>query len=922
MVTRTYNAPQFRGQDQRTVQQSQVQGSGVRDTRPISVDGSAWMTNALQSLGGTAVQALNKMGEMHRANQYLEGAAQAGIIESEDELQADQTTRDWAVAGYRDTMGKLKLADAQAQFAIDIKQLREKGPEELQDYLRKRRNDMMPQLSSMSREARSSATGQMLLADRQATSTWKAEHTAFIIDQRVQSYQVPFAAALQDYTNNARKLAVGEITPEAMASSRDSLGAVMFSARMDPSLPRDVQNTVIGSMLQQSLSEDAVGMYEYLKDTELAPIDGSKGTLVSQLPQDVQLKLSNQYRDAYKRSADQRNLARTLEFAHLDVQLDKENFTYPGTLQDLRVLTDRAVVNGEMTAQRQQSLYEKFLEGSAARESGTALVSAYTSGNLRGIQGSGKSLEQATTAVRKSLDTQGATLQQRFDTWFTSGSNGMPKAYQMAGEELGVTLRAIMSDTDGQVLNQHRELFAHVQGSLTKEKSKGHTYVVADLLSGLPDDGTRVGLQRVLSELENGASVDAAFKSARATVEREQSMTPAARAALSATKYTDLVTSVNGLEPRGFFNTLALKAQFWSDTARAELAIRPESGMNSRDGWFSDTSAVQAYTRAMRESVLIEAGRVHESNPMLSADEVMQNAMGNVMGRTINTSHGPVFLPGGSSVEQITGVRGGNVAAIGDAISGMLVTSKEDSRYVVQFDNGRILASEYDRKGNELHSFYLKPEDIQTRIANDTRAEQERNSEVYGNGTLFKEKGVDFRYNGENTAGVNQEVAHRFRMNLTRNEGFLPKVVNDVGGRINPNTGKPVRTVGVGISDTNDFFPKNVLPDGSVAPADHERAFKQASNAALEVGERTQRQFNLQGNDNALLLFSEFAYQAGSGFISRKDTVGDTYRELAANIKVKNYDAALKALEESSVWRYSGETRKMHYKRLLQSAII
>jgi len=82
---------------------------------------------------------LDKMADIEFSNLYLEGQAAAGVVESEAELQGNSLTRDWKVAGYRDTMGKLALADSEAKFNLDIKKLREGNPEDLQSYLAKRR---------------------------------------------------------------------------------------------------------------------------------------------------------------------------------------------------------------------------------------------------------------------------------------------------------------------------------------------------------------------------------------------------------------------------------------------------------------------------------------------------------------------------------------------------------------------------------------------------------------------------------------------------------------------------------------------------------------------------------------------------------------------------------------------------------------
>ena len=170
--------------DTREYQQTQVAAADTRVSPPLIVGDDSWRDKMLEQFASNAASMLNKMADIEYSNLYLEGQAKAGVIESEEELQGNPLTRDWKVAGYRDTMGKLALADTEAQFAVDIAKLREKGPEEIQAYLAARREKLMPALGSMSREARAAAAGQLLLQDRAATKTWTTEHAKFIIEQK------------------------------------------------------------------------------------------------------------------------------------------------------------------------------------------------------------------------------------------------------------------------------------------------------------------------------------------------------------------------------------------------------------------------------------------------------------------------------------------------------------------------------------------------------------------------------------------------------------------------------------------------------------------------------------------------------------------------------------------------------------------
>ena len=210
-MQRQYQAPEFRVRDTREFQQSQVAAADTRVAPPLIVGDDSWRDKMLEQLGGNAANMLNKMADIEFSNLYLEGQAKAGVIESEEELQGNPLTRDWQVAGYRDTMGKLALADTEAQFAVDIVKLREKGPEEIQAYLATRREKLMPALGSMSREARAAAAGQLLLQDRAATKTWTTEHAKFIIEQKSQAVHTQWNTSLRTLGNAQIKKQLGEL---------------------------------------------------------------------------------------------------------------------------------------------------------------------------------------------------------------------------------------------------------------------------------------------------------------------------------------------------------------------------------------------------------------------------------------------------------------------------------------------------------------------------------------------------------------------------------------------------------------------------------------------------------------------------------------------------------------------------------------
>ncbi|NYW24419.1 hypothetical protein, partial [Escherichia coli] len=178
----------------------------------------------------------NKAAELEFAQAYLEGAAQASIAKSEEELNTEPLTKDWTVAGYRDTLGKLSLAQIQAKFLEDLPELRKRSPEELQDYLAKQREQVMPLLQSMSREARASVTGQLATIEQTAIRQYTTEHAKYIVDQKVQAIQGVVGTSISALKQLQDRVGAGDATlDDYTAQLRSTAVQIIGSIWKDPS---------------------------------------------------------------------------------------------------------------------------------------------------------------------------------------------------------------------------------------------------------------------------------------------------------------------------------------------------------------------------------------------------------------------------------------------------------------------------------------------------------------------------------------------------------------------------------------------------------------------------------------------------------------------------------------------------------------
>ncbi len=924
-MQRQYQAPEFRVRDTREFQQSQVAAADTRVAPPLIVGDDSWRDKMLEQLGGNAANMLNKMADIEFSNLYLEGQAKAGVIESEEELQGNPLTRDWQVAGYRDTMGKLALADTEAQFAVDIAKLREKGPEEIQAYLDTRRAKLMPALGGMSREARAAAAGQLLLQDRAATKTWTTERAKFIIEQKSQAVHTQWNTSLRTLGNAQIKKQLGELQDKDYDEQlRSTVGTMVQSVWMDGSLPQGVKQQLTFEMLQNALSNDSVDLYDFVASNEIPDGAGGASTLMSRLTGEQQGKVANSYREAQSRTRDARNMAVAAQVANLEAQID--NDAYTGTYEDLTVMLDPMLVSKGITGERRQGIINKFLDKQYKGEQNSALAELYLRGDLNGIFSAGKEQTDGLKALDAMMTRRKASPEQRLQAYLQSGLNGMDGGFKKAGEVLGTALRQVRSP-DGTVMPQHLATVRTLNNAVRQAEERGQTGIRVALMSGLAE-GDRMFAERVFAHVDGGASYDEAVLRATDTEAKEAQLTPAMKAAQTQQVAKAVTSEIAALEPRGALSSAWTWAKsIFSSDAASDLQLRPWSGVGDRDGWFSDGPTVQFYTQRVREELLNEASHVLLQSPGASADQVISVAKANVAARTISTRFGPLTMPRNVNLEYALGIGKGNQAAIGPALDAMLKETKEDANWQLAFVNGRLFAQEVDRTGQRVGTgTYLNPKEIGTKIDQMTDADQEKANNVFGSGRSVQRGGVTLQFNGLNTAGVPATWMMGFRDNLVNHEGIRAKPYRDLSGA-KDKKGNPIMTVGVGVASHNPRYPK-VQPDGSVKVEDIRRSFLEASNDAAIAGSKLARSLG-RHDQPTFMLMSELAYQSGTAFMSQRNREGRRYREFANALKTGNVEAAQKAFKRTAAWYYSADPknrgkitpRQQDYLRLIQQSL-
>lgn len=912
MVTRNYQAPEFGLRDTRQVRGTEISRANTDARPPIQSGDPTWRARMFEQMGSQWGNTLNKMADIEYSNQYLEGAAQAGLIQSEDELQGDPLTRDWKVAGYRDTMGKLALADSEAQFAVDLAELRTQDTEEFQAYLSQRRAKLNPAMASASREARAAMAGQMLLQDRAATKQWTTERKKYIVEQRTQATHTLANTHFKAVQNLQMKVATNQADPADLKTSLQNLGGAVFAGVWeDPAYTEEHKQELTYNLINQALAQEIVPLYDYLNSTVMPDGKGGESTMLARLTGEQQTKLSSAYVSAMRATADKRNLARRAELARDRALIDAGR--YQGTFDEYDTKLQEMVLNGIITGDQRQAELNNFLDRKFKLGTQQDAAQALQRGDLNGVYNLGKTVAQAADDADAMLTSLQATPEMRLNYWLDVGLNSHDIGFDRAGQALSGSLRNIRQP-DGTILPQHREVFVTINSKLRQAEGNGYEVKRSRLLSGLGEED-RMFAERIFRAVDDGATYEEAVARATRSEESEKALSPSQRASMGQKAFTDASDKVKLEASQG------LLQQWWSSAralfpgkggaeASADVKIRPENRMSFRDGFFSDSAVVKLYEQGMRDALIAELGNVTLMHPTTDADSAVRTAKANLAARTIETTNGPVYLPRNANAAQIFGVGQSNVPALGKAIDGLLPQSKSDTRWHLAFTNGRLLAQEYSGDTRIGNAKFIDPQAVRAKMQEQMKADADKANAIYGSGVEIgvQDGGGTLKFNGANKSGVPEEWMYGFRNNLVKHEGVRTTPYRDLSGNVDK-AGNPIMTVGVGVSSHNPHYPKPGA-DGKIDGAALRNSFLGASNDAAAAGAAAARAVS-RWNPAGFQLMSELAYQSGTGFMSVKNgKTGQAYRAFAETLRGSDVAAAQAAFKNTAAWYYSRNPKK------------
>lgn len=863
--------------------------------RPVYEGPRPGDSQVLDALLGAANKAAWRGVELAQEDAYLRGAAQVGRINSEEQLTSDPLTRAWEVAGYRDTMGRLSLADRAAQMSADMVTLRQQSPQKMEEYLNRTRREVETSLQGMSREARNASVGQLLLQDRAALKEHRVEHAKFIIDQRTSSLQGAAGVLIADLGRNRGDL-------DAYSANVDkTMLWLQGNIVSDPALPIEVKQKLVSQVASYALSENHQMLYDQMRNNDQGVLpNGKRGNLLSFLPLEAQEKLGEDFRKSLKETEAMRNGQYLNNLAAL-----RASFSSPTGFPTVGVVNEalqEGLRNGSVNATNYESIWKDYYSAAAKYGNKAAAAEAYLQGNGQALNDLGATSEEGLAAAQETFQRNKVPLATQMSSLMSAGMSGSANAFSEVGKMLRAPVAELMS---GKPLT---EASSSMLGSFLQQidtaEANGQAGAFYLAQSGLNED-QRVVVSWIRDYVRNdGRTVEDAASLAAARVADDAKLPPDARrnAMADPQRLKEDREIVSSIGDRGVLGSIWSHLKFWDAKDQGNLReVQPYNPILFGNEVASDMASAQAQLRLSEELAW-----VGERNPSADAGTRRSTALANVAAATIPTENGPMFLPRGTNLQSVFGVdQTVGRERVGLALDEYTKSIRGDAAAVSYrvTPAGTIRYDMYQENGAFMGGAEIPASEIGRIVGQQREREASRGAQLYGPGVLIKQGENSVRFNGANTAAVAPQTMLEFRRGLVDSEGVRMTPYDDLSGR-------GIRTGGVGVSSTNTYFPHE-LKDKPWPEDVVNYTFSQASNEAANAGMQEQRKLGL-GGDSAFLLLGELAYQSGPGFANTKG-----YRPLMQALEARDPDAALTALRDTPAYKWAQPARREKYEKNL-----
>lgn len=874
------------------------------------------LSGLVDVLAGSAQKIASRAMEVSQEEAYIAGAAHAETRQSEATLEGNLLTKDWATAGWRDTMGKLALADSDSQSAVDMYALRlnEQPPEKFEEYLTATRNKLQPQLEGMSLAARKSMMGQQIMQDRALIKQHGLAYNKHIVDTRGRALKANVSTKIDQLEASKKRFGVGDDDAESYTAHTANVYSAMKDIWADEVLPLTAKQKFTNEIMEYALGQDHQLLYSvFTESKDLTGADGRPTSMRNMLETDDQTKLNANQRSSLDRTATVRYAAWSEKKGLLEGNFSDDTKEMPTYKSYLGFLNEGMQIGAIKTPAAFESAIESYTKAAAKRGKESGMGVAVANGNIAAIlaQGTvGEAVGAYATQLLKSNNTLAQTSSKLLDAGL---AHGYVEALQWVGKANAAGFRQMFANP---TMNQ--ETMQSTQSLLTrisKAEDAGQPGLLASLLSTV-DPETQGLLSTMSAELRKGTDPVSAITKAASRALETAKLTPNQKAVAAGDMETEIQAELATFGPMSVPGMLANKAKQIASGLTGGWAFKTAGALGevSTTGGFGNADAIAA--DGMRHSKVHYATllrQVAAEEPWGGMPEIRHIALGRLLASTIPVQSGVLTIdPGIKSIPEYFGAKAqGSVdtGMLGKALDSLHTIPNSVTSYQYT-SRGIQYTTRSDKDGKQLATGIHDPKLVGAKAEEMGRAAAKRWDTESGRGVSAQVRGAvrpgaaqAIHYNGENTALLADATMLTLRNTLVKFEG-VRNTSYTLKGESSP-------TNGVGFH--GDYY---VKPDasGTITPAQIQTQFIRASNDAADSGVKAAKLYAVP-KESGILLMSELAYHAGTSFYQK-----DYFKPFLATLQTKDTNAAVTEFKRTPAWTRlpANSPRREHYLALIK----
>lgn len=882
----------------RTSEPIQVQGSrGTPDVqlssaRTVGPDfakfasGPSTADRLISTLTKVGTNLASKAFDAHVEEKYLEGVAQVGQVQSEEELQTNPLTSDWVKAGFRDTTGRLKMAEAQAELTAKMPALAKGTPEEFQAYLAQQRSTLVPHLQGMSRQQRAGTFGQLALDQATATKKYTAARTAYV--QKVEQSSIQAAMTVR-----RENMDLAKSDPAVYADEVNNFTATMYKDIMlNPKLTDSTKQDMLRQAAEYAASSDNVAVYQQMKNQKFQFPDGTEGTLMSRMSFEDQIKVDKAQRQAMDRVKVYRAGEFETTVAQMTAEWQNPALGVTQEYSDVVAVLDKARDNGILSPGKRETVLKAYFTAVAKNGIDQGLAVDFANGNVQALFSKNKSQDDGLKAYLKA--NKGKDLPTTVNELLSIGNNhGMDSALGAAGELMKPAIAQLGYGDD---INPENAQMIHNTVNALNTSEASNPGANSKFLSAFNEEGRDMFLY--MREAQRNGIVDpvVAVKYARQQMLDAKNL-GGLQDALVARANTEDAVVVQDIGDRQLLGTMSSTVSSWFSRNAAT-----EKRLGTGRAWFENEDRTAEVRAAGQIALAQELAVVAKTNPSMSADGRKTKALAALSARVVDTDSGPLIMPRGQTLQGYFGVPPhADQAYVGRAIDELHKPAPGGRVAYNTTPDGLIMFREFNAQGQVSQAGTINPKDVGRKVQENLDRDATTASGEVGPGIIIRGNGGQVQVNGENTAGAAPAAMLALRQDIVTSEGVRNTAYADSGGR----------SFGVGIHTSNPNFQQPLGPDGTYTQQQISQSFLQASDAAANLAAKSMKTVGVQGG-SWLRFFGELAYQSPN---SARD------EDMLAYIAVGDKEGALTALKKTPAYKNSPADRQERYVQKLERAM-